>query len=67
MSLVHDMAESIVGDITPHCGVSTEDKHEREKKTMSYFSTLLGPAAGDEMYQLFMVKYISSIYTLFIL
>ena len=26
LSLVHDMAECIVGDITPHCGVTKEDK-----------------------------------------
>ena len=31
MCLVHDVAECIVGDITPHCGVSNEDKHTREK------------------------------------
>ena len=31
MCLVHDMAESIVGDITPHCGVSVEDKHRQEE------------------------------------
>lgn len=24
--LIHDLAESIVGDITPHCNVSDEDK-----------------------------------------
>ncbi|UYV80304.1 hypothetical protein LAZ67_18002363 [Cordylochernes scorpioides] len=30
MALVHDMAESIIGDITPHCGVSPEVKKERE-------------------------------------
>jgi 5'-deoxynucleotidase YfbR-like HD superfamily hydrolase len=31
MALVHDLAESIVGDITPHDRVSDQDKHEREK------------------------------------
>lgn len=30
LSLVHDLAESIVGDITPHDGVSPEEKHRRE-------------------------------------
>jgi putative hydrolases of HD superfamily len=25
MALVHDIAEAIVGDITPHCGVCTVD------------------------------------------
>jgi len=30
MCLVHDLAESIVGDITPFDGVSEDDKHKRE-------------------------------------
>ena len=30
MCLVHDLAESIVGDITPHDNVSKEEKHRRE-------------------------------------
>ena len=31
IALVHDMCEAIVGDITPHCGISVEEKHRREK------------------------------------
>lgn len=31
MALVHDLAEAIVGDITPECGVSDAEKHRREK------------------------------------
>lgn len=31
MSLVHDLAEAIVGDITPVCGVSDEEKHRLER------------------------------------
>ena len=31
IALVHDLAESIVGDITPSCGVSKEAKFKREK------------------------------------
>ena len=30
LALVHDMAESIVGDLTPHDGISKEEKHNRE-------------------------------------
>ncbi|KAI4489524.1 hypothetical protein M0802_011059 [Mischocyttarus mexicanus] len=30
MTLIHDLAECIVGDITPHCGVSPEEKHRQE-------------------------------------
>ena len=29
--MVHDLAEAIVGDITPHCGVSKEDKRKLEE------------------------------------
>lgn len=31
MAIVHDLAESFVGDITPHDGVSDKDKHKMEK------------------------------------
>lgn len=34
MSLLHDFAESLVGDITPYCGVSVEEKHRREKSAL---------------------------------
>lgn len=30
MALVHDLAESVVGDITPHQGVTKEEKYRRE-------------------------------------
>jgi putative hydrolase of HD superfamily len=35
IALVHDMAESIVGDIAPMDKVSKEEKHRREKVTCS--------------------------------
>jgi len=31
LTLVHDMAECIVGDIVPSDGVSKEEKHRKEK------------------------------------
>ena len=31
MALVHDLAECIVGDITPSDGISKDDKHKQEK------------------------------------
>ncbi len=34
MAIVHDLAECIVGDITPHCGVSVEEKHAREEVSL---------------------------------
>ncbi|KAK8721012.1 hypothetical protein OTU49_012977 [Cherax quadricarinatus] len=54
ISLVHDMAESVVGDLTPHCGVSDEDKHKKEVAAMEHFITLVGEKAGNEMYNLFL-------------
>lgn len=34
MALVHDLAEATVGDITPHCSVSDQDKHAMEYQAM---------------------------------
>ncbi|KAI5366373.1 Putative HD/PDEase domain, 5'-deoxynucleotidase YfbR/HDDC2 [Septoria linicola] len=54
MALIHDMAESLVGDITPVDGVSKTEKSRREADTMDYLTkTLLGNvhggAAGQSM------------------
>jgi putative hydrolases of HD superfamily len=47
MALIHDMAESLVGDITPVDGVSKAEKSRREAETMDYLcNTLLGNASG---------------------
>jgi 5'-deoxynucleotidase YfbR-like HD superfamily hydrolase len=32
MAILHDIAECMVGDITPHDGLSKEEKHEKEKQ-----------------------------------
>lgn len=39
MALLHDLAESMVGDITPSCGVTTEEKHGRERVRPRVLST----------------------------
>ncbi|XP_015118717.1 HD domain-containing protein 2 isoform X1 [Diachasma alloeum] len=49
MALVHDLAEAIVGDITPHCGVSVEEKHRREDEAMIEISKLLGDKGPDTL------------------
>jgi putative hydrolases of HD superfamily len=47
MALVHDMAEALVGDITPVDGVDKHEKNRRESTTMDYFtSSLLGKVNG---------------------
>ena len=40
MAIVHDLAESIVGDITPLDGVSKEDKYKREKVNLLFILVL---------------------------
>lgn len=42
MALVHDMAEALVGDITPSCGVSEEEKNRRETEAMQLIRDTLG-------------------------
>ncbi|CAD6193213.1 unnamed protein product [Caenorhabditis auriculariae] len=51
MSLVHDIGESIVGDITPHCGISQEDKFNLENEAMKRIASYV-PNVGDEWMQL---------------
>lgn len=47
MALIHDMAESLVGDITPVDGVAKPEKSRREAETMDYLcSGLLGNVYG---------------------
>jgi putative hydrolase of HD superfamily len=47
MCLVHDMAELLVGDITPVDGVPKPEKSRRETESMDYLTTrLLGNVAG---------------------
>ncbi|GAB4820545.1 hypothetical protein N2152v2_007591 [Parachlorella kessleri] len=54
LSLVHDVAESIVGDITPHCGVSDEDKFAQEAAAVKRIKEMLGGSslAGAEIEEL---------------
>ncbi len=35
MAILHDLAEVRVGDITPHDGISPEEKHRREDEAMA--------------------------------
>lgn len=52
VALVHDLAECIVGDLTPYCGIPKEEKHQKEKKAMEELSKLAGGEAGKELYAL---------------
>lgn len=53
LALIHDLAEAIVGDITPYCGVDKEEKRRREEEAMGEISSLLPKFSGDEILKLF--------------
>jgi putative hydrolase of HD superfamily len=42
LGLVHDLAEALVGDITPYDGVSADDKRRREEDAMRQLAGLAG-------------------------
>ena len=44
MALVHDIAEAIVGDLTPHDPVTPAEKHAREAAAVEKMQVMLGPA-----------------------
>ncbi|KAF4521256.1 hypothetical protein B566_EDAN008457 [Ephemera danica] len=52
LSLVHDMGESIIGDITPYCGVPRDEKLRRERSAIEQLAELAGEA-GDRIRALF--------------
>ena len=45
MALVHDLAEALVGDITPFDGVNAEEKRRREEEAMHTLAALAGDGA----------------------
>jgi putative hydrolase of HD superfamily len=47
LSLVHDLAESIVGDITPHDGVDPREKRRREEAAIRQLAASGGPHLLD--------------------
>jgi putative hydrolase of HD superfamily len=48
LALIHDLAEAKVGDITPHCGVSDDDKYNLEISTMEEIRSMLGSTMGGD-------------------
>ncbi|KAJ9583752.1 hypothetical protein L9F63_021915 [Diploptera punctata] len=52
LAVVHDLAECIVGDITPRCGIDVDEKHRREDEAMRQLADLAGPC-GYDLYQLY--------------
>ena len=54
LAVIHDLAECIVGDITPMCGVPVEEKHRREKAAMDSITQLM-PTNSDYVRALYEV------------
>ncbi|MCO5590743.1 hypothetical protein L7F22_044718 [Adiantum nelumboides] len=55
MAVVHDIAEAIVGDITPSCGISKEEKSRRERAAIDEMCKLLGGGlAAEEVKELWL-------------
>ncbi|KAK3766360.1 hypothetical protein RRG08_044545 [Elysia crispata] len=52
IALVHDVAESIVGDITPSCGVSKADKSKMEEDATKHIASFLPGHGAQEVLQL---------------
>ena len=48
LALIHDLAEAIVGDITPHDPVTKEEKAKMESDAMAKIRETLGDALGGE-------------------
>lgn len=56
MALVHDIAESIVGDITPNCGISKDEKHRLEMDAMQRIRSMLQNHPAGEKWDLLCEK-----------
>lgn len=55
MALVHDMAEALVGDITPHQGISKQEKYRMEHEAMQRIRSTLGDSrVAKEIYELWL-------------
>ncbi|UYV80252.1 HDDC2 [Cordylochernes scorpioides] len=53
LALLHDVAECIVGDITPKCGVPADVKKNKELKAMGGMMKMLEPKLADEIWELY--------------
>lgn len=54
MSLIHDLAEAKVGDITPFCGISREEKRQREQAALT---ELFGDMDGGKYWLNLWIEY----------
>uniref|UniRef100_A0A2P2JKF0 Catalytic n=1 Tax=Rhizophora mucronata TaxID=61149 RepID=A0A2P2JKF0_RHIMU len=55
MAIVHDIAEAIVGDITPADGISKAEKSRQEQEALDHMCKLLGAGSqAKEIWQIWM-------------
>lgn len=57
IAVIHDLAEALVGDITPFDGVDKPEKSRREFETMKYLKSIIAkynPKAADEILELWL-------------
>lgn len=52
MAIVHDLAECIIGDITPFDNIPKEEKYQKESAAMQHLASLLSDEAGKEIVSL---------------
>ncbi|GMI87352.1 hypothetical protein like AT1G26160 [Hibiscus trionum] len=57
IAIVHDIAEAIVGDITPSCGVPKEEKSRREQAALTEMCSILGGGMRAEEIQQLWAEY----------
>ncbi|KAJ8936663.1 hypothetical protein NQ314_012203 [Rhamnusium bicolor] len=53
LALIHDLAECIVGDITPLDNIPEDKKHAMEDEAMLELTTYLGSEVGSLIYNLY--------------
>ncbi|XP_072377530.1 5'-deoxynucleotidase HDDC2 [Diabrotica undecimpunctata] len=53
LALVHDLAECIVGDITPHDNITEDKKHQMEDEAMKELTSYVGSEVGTLIYSLY--------------
>ena len=53
LALVHDLAESVVGDLTEVDGIAKDEKHRRESEAMLHLTSLLPVDVGRDIFALF--------------
>jgi len=53
MAVVHDLAEAIIGDITPMDQVKPQQKHEREAAAIRQFEQTLGDSRISQLWEEF--------------